>query len=188
MRKAENLISTGEISPSPEGNTRTSRRSSGVTRILNRWVHTVKWAALRRLFRKDIAAIRRALCVEPFAAILKKYPDIPLKPVRPYLSTRLRRIHRPLAVITHYTAARRLLTDAALIKSHTTGYQLLRFSTKAGEVTVELTGQDGLYREAEWRLLLRRDGRPIVEMGLALGRVDTYLIQRTVAAMVTMAR
>ncbi len=167
MKKAGDEISIGAVCSSPPSGKRRGPPSK-FRYGLNRWVHTTKWAVLRWLFRNDIAAIESKLSAEPFAAILKQYPDIPLKPVRPYLTTRLRRIHRPLAVIGHYTAATRLLTDAALIKSHTTGQQLLRLSTKAGDVTVELTGQAGLYREAEWRLLLRLDGRPIVEMGLAI--------------------
>jgi uncharacterized protein VirK/YbjX len=56
------------------------------------------------------------------------------------------------------------LPDVALTNSHTTGQQLLGVSTPAGEVTVEVTGQDGLYREAECRLLLRLDARPIARM------------------------
>jgi uncharacterized protein VirK/YbjX len=67
------------------------------------------------------------------------------------------------------------LTDAALVRSHTGGHQLLGVSTAAGEVTVELTGQVGLYREAEWRLLLRLERRPIAEMGLAI--VDRPLLR-----------
>jgi uncharacterized protein VirK/YbjX len=127
------------------------------------------------MFWHDIAVIESKLSAEPFAAILGRYPDIPLKPVRPYLTTGLKRMHRPAAVIGHYEAAARLLTDVALINSHTTGQQLLGVSTSAGEVTVELTGQDGLYREAEWRLLLRLDARPIAGMGLAI--VDRPLLQ-----------
>lgn len=151
------------------------RSPSKFRRKLNNWVHEGKWAALRWMFRRDIAAIRTALGVEPFTAILAQYPDIALKPVRPYLAANLMRIHRCSAVIGHYTAAARLLTDAALVESHTRGRQLLAMSTVAGEVTVELTGQAGLYREGEWRLLLRLEGRPVIEMGLAI--VDRSLLQ-----------
>ncbi|WP_246135758.1 VirK/YbjX family protein [Mesorhizobium intechi] len=138
-------------------------------------MHESKWAALRWVFQRDIAAIRSALGVEPFRAILAEFPDIALKPVRPYLAASLRRIHRCAAVIGHYTAATRLLTDAALVESHTCGRHLLAMSTAAGEVTVELTGQAGLYREGEWRLLLRLEGCPVIEMGLAI--VDRSLLQ-----------
>jgi len=151
------------------------RPPSKFRRELNKWVHATKWAALQWIFRRDIAAIRSALGVEPFAAILAQYPDIPLKPVRPYLAANLAHIHRSIAVVGHYTAAARLLTDTALVESHTCGHQLLAVSTVAGGVTVELTGQDGLYREAEWRLLLRLEGRPVIEMGLAI--VNRPLLQ-----------
>ncbi|MGX7873924.1 DUF535 family protein [Mesorhizobium sp. ORM6] len=67
------------------------------------------------------------------------------------------------------------MTDTALVESHTRGHRLLAVPTVAGEVTVELTGQAGLYREAEWRLLLRLEGRPVFEMGLAI--VDPPLLQ-----------
>ncbi|TPK63801.1 DUF535 domain-containing protein [Mesorhizobium sp. B2-4-19] len=159
------LLPTGPIKRSP----------SKFRRKLNNWVHESKWAALRWMFRRDIAAIRSALGVEPFTAILAQYPDIALKPVRPYLAANLMRIHRSAAVIGHYTAAARLLTEAALVESHTRGRQLLTMSTVAGEVTVELTGQAGLYREGEWRLLLRLEGRPVIEMGLAI--VDQSLLR-----------
>ncbi|UVK43019.1 DUF535 family protein [Mesorhizobium sp. AR07] len=154
---------------------RRRRQPSRFRHGLNRWVHKIKWAALRRIFRGDIAAIQSKLSAEPFAVILGRYPDIPLKPVRPYLTGGLNRRHRRGAVIGHYAAAARLLTDAAVVSSHTGGQQLLSVSTAEGEVTVELTGQDGLYREAEWRLLLRLDGRPITEMGLAI--VDRPLLR-----------
>jgi uncharacterized protein VirK/YbjX len=58
------------------------------------------------MFRRDIAVIESKLIAEPFAAILGRYPDIPLKPVRPYLTTGLERRHRLAAVIGHYAAAR----------------------------------------------------------------------------------
>lgn len=144
-------------------------------REFNKWLHATKWAALQWIFRRDIAAIRSALGAEPFAAILAQYPDISLKPVRPYLATSLKRIHRSIAVVGHYREAARLLTDTALVESHTSGYRLLAVSTIAGGVTVELAGQGGLYREAEWRLILRLEGRPVVEMGLAI--VDRPLLQ-----------
>jgi uncharacterized protein VirK/YbjX len=138
-------------------------------------VHATKWSALQWIFRRDIAAIRSALGAEPFAAILAQYPDIPLKPVRPYLVTGLKRIHRAIAVIGHYSAAARHLTDTALVESHTRGHRLLALPTVAGEVTVELTGQAGLHREGEWRLLLRLEGHPVIEMGLVI--VDRPLLQ-----------
>ncbi|UVK51519.1 DUF535 family protein [Mesorhizobium sp. AR02] len=138
-------------------------------------MHATKWAALQWVFRRDIAAIRSALGVEPFAAILAQYPDIALKPVRPYLAANLARNRRSIAVVGHYTEAARLLTDTALVESHTRGHRLLAVSTVAGEVTVELTGQAGLYREGEWRLLLRLEGRPVIEMGLTI--VDRSLLQ-----------
>ncbi|WP_244730779.1 VirK/YbjX family protein [Mesorhizobium sp. 113-3-3] len=152
-----------------------NRSPSEFRRKLNKWVHESKWAALRWMFRRDIAAIRSTLGVEPFTAILAQYPDIALKPVRPYLVANLMRIHRSAAVVGHYTAAARLLTDAALVESHTRGRRLLAMSTVAGDVTVELTGQAGLYREGEWRLLLRLEGRPVIEMALAI--VDRSLLQ-----------
>lgn len=151
------------------------QRNSNGKRLLSRfrlgpdqWVRKIKWTIRRWIFRRDIAAIRSSLQAEPLAAILDQYPDIPLKPVRSYLTASLKPIHRPIAVIGHYTTAARLLTDAALIKSHTSGLQLLTVSTIAGEVTVDLTGQGGLYREGEWCLLLCLDGRPITLMGLAI--------------------
>lgn len=168
------MTAIGAVRPSrPEGPIK--RSPSKFRRKLNKWVHESKWAALRWMFRRDIAAIRSTLSVEPFTAILVRYPDIALKPVRPYLAGNLMRIHRSIAVIGHYTAAARLLTDAALVESHTGGHRLLAMPTVAGEVTVELTGQAGLYREGEWRLLMRLEGRPVVEMGLAI--VDRSLLQ-----------
>lgn len=113
--------------------------------------------------------------LEPFAPILVAYPDIPLKPVRPYLLNGLRRRSRSTAIIGHYTAAACLMTAEAFVESHTNGVRLIVLSTKAGEVTVDLGGQEGLYREAEWRLVLSVDGWPVIEMGLAL--VDKRLLQ-----------
>ena len=71
-------------------------------------------------------------------------------------------------MIGHYTAAARLLSDTALVESHTGGLELVAVATTSGKVTVELTGQDGLHREAEWRLVLYLDKRPVIEMGLAI--------------------
>ncbi|WP_081709457.1 VirK/YbjX family protein [Mesorhizobium erdmanii] len=159
--------------PRPTGSQK--RSPSRFRRQLNRWVHATKWSALQWMFQRDIAAIRSALGAEPFAPILAQYPNIALKPVRPYLATSLKRIHRAIAVVGHYTAAARLLTDTALIESHTRGHRLLALPTVAGEVTVELTGQAGLHREGEWRLLLFLQGRPVIEMGLAI--VDRPLLQ-----------
>lgn len=143
--------------------------------VLSRWALDAKWAVLRRLFRHDIAAVDAILRTTRFAEILRQHPDIPLKPVRDYLTVHLRRRHRALAVITHYTAAARLLSDDALIRTHTTGLRLFQLATDAGQVTVELTGQAGLYREGECRLVLLLDTRPIAEMGLAL--VSTSLLR-----------
>jgi hypothetical protein len=78
-------------------------------------------------------------------------------------------------VVGHYTAAARLLSHAGLVESHTDGLKLAAVATPAGRVAVELTGQDGLHREAEWRLVLYLDRRPITEMGLAI--VDRPLLR-----------
>lgn len=147
---------------------RRRRMPSAFRRGLNRGVHTVKWAALRWLYRRDIADVTQKLGAEPFAPILERYPEIPLKVVRPYLTAGLKRGNRAAAVVGHYAAAARLLSDAALIESHTDGLELFALTTPAGKVTVELGGQDGLYREAEWRLILCLDRRQITEMGLAI--------------------
>ncbi|MDX8529636.1 DUF535 family protein [Mesorhizobium sp. VK25A] len=153
---------------------RDRRAPSAFRRRLNEGVHTVKWAALRWFYRRDIADVGLKLGAEPFAPILDRYPEIPLKVVRPYLTVGLKRGNRAAAVVGHYTAAARLLSDAALVESHTNGLELFAVDTSAGKVTVELGGQDGLYREAEWRLILCLDHRPITEMGLAI--VDRSLL------------
>ncbi|WP_217574809.1 DUF535 family protein [Mesorhizobium sp. GbtcB19] len=155
---------------SPRG----TRTPSALRRRLNQGVHAVKWAALRWLYRRDIAEVGLRLCAHPFTPILDRYPEIPLKVVRPYLTVGLKRGGRAAAVIGHYEAAARLLTDAALIVSHTGGLELFALATQAGQVTVELGGQNGLHREAEWRLVLCLDRRPIAEMGLAI--VDRSLL------------
>lgn len=123
---------------------------------------------MRWICRREIAAVRAAFAKEPFASILAKYPDIPLKPVRAYLLNGLRRQDRPAAIIGHYRSAARIFTAKALVESHTAGICLLSLSTELGEVTVDLQGQAGLYREAEWRLVLNTNARPVVEMGLAI--------------------
>ncbi|RUU53368.1 DUF535 family protein [Mesorhizobium sp. M2C.T.Ca.TU.002.02.1.1] len=151
------------------------RAPSAFRRRLNEWVHTVKWAALRWLYRRDIADVRLKLGAEPFAPILDHYPEVPLKVVRPYLTVGLKRGKRAVALVGHYMAAARLLCDAALVESHTGGLELFAVTTPAGTITVELTGQGGLYREAEWRLVLCLDHRPITEMGLAI--VDRSLLR-----------
>ncbi|WP_315926420.1 DUF535 family protein [Mesorhizobium sp. SP-1A] len=143
-------------------------------RLDDSW-RTAKWAALRWLNRREIAAVKSAFAEQPLARILAKYPDIPLKPVRPYLLSGLKRRDRPAAVIRHYAAAARILTAEALVESHTTGVRLLSLPTQAGEITVDLAGQGPLYREAEWRLVLNVDRRPVVEMGLAI--VEPRLVQ-----------
>ena len=108
-------------------------------------------------------------------AILAQYPDIALKPVRPYLVANLARNRRSIAVVGHYTAAARLLTDTALVESHTSGHRLLAMPTAAGHVTVELTGQTGCAGRGEWRLLLSLEDIPVIEMALAI--VDRPLLR-----------
>ncbi|RWM13326.1 MAG: DUF535 domain-containing protein [Mesorhizobium sp.] len=151
------------------------RAPSAFRRRLNERVHAVKWAALRWLYRGDIADVGLRLGAEPFAPILHRYPDIPLKVVRPYLTVGLKRGDRATALLGHYNAAVRLLGDAALVESHTDGLKLAAVATPAGRVAVDLTGQGGLHREAEWRLILCLDHRPIIEMGLAI--VDRSLLR-----------
>jgi uncharacterized protein VirK/YbjX len=142
---------------------------------LDDWVRLTKWAVLRWIYRREIAAVETAFSVEPFDRILAAYPDIAVKPVRGYLMNGLRRQHRSTAVIGHYVAAARILTSKAFVESHTSGVQLAALSTPAGEITVDLEGQGGLYREAEWRLVLRDDGHPVIEMGLAI--VDRQVLR-----------
>ncbi len=141
---------------------------SAFRRGLDRRLHSVKWAALLWLFKREIVAVRAAFSVEPLARILVAYPDISLKPVRPYLVGSLKRQHRSSAVIGHYTAAARIMTAEAFVESHTNSVRLMALPTNAGEITVNLTGQEGLYREAEWRLVLNLDGSAAIEMGLAI--------------------
>lgn len=117
------------------------RTPSAVRRRLNRGGHTVKWAALRWLYRRDTADVGLKLGTEPFAPILDHYPEIPLKVVRPYLTVALRRGNRAVALVGHYAAAARLLCDAALVESHTGCLELVAVATSAGKVAVELTGQ-----------------------------------------------
>lgn len=142
---------------------------------LDDWCRLTKWAALRWIFRREIASVETAFRVEPFDRILASYPDIVLKPVRGYLVNGLRWQHRSTAVIGHYVDAARILTTEAFIESHTGGVRLLALSTQAGEITVDLEGQGGLYREAEWRLVLCNGGHPVVEMGLAI--VDKQILR-----------
>jgi len=142
-------------------------------RRLDAWWRSTKWVALRWIYRREIASVRAAFTLEPFDRILAAYPDIVVKPVRAYLVNGLGRRYRPVAVIGHYVAASRILTNEAFVRSHTSGVRLAAFSTDAGEITVDLEGQGGLYRESEWRLVLYNDGRPVIEMGLAIvdGRI-----------------
>lgn len=142
---------------------------------LNRWVRAAKRAIVRRIFRREISAVNSALSVEPFRRILQAYPEIPFKPVRPYLVSGLKPPQRSAAVIGHYTAAFHLLKTEALVESHISSTRLLTLGTSVGEITVDLTGQQGLYREAEWRLLASWNGRAITEMGLAI--VDRRLLR-----------
>lgn len=142
---------------------------------LDEWFRLTKWAVLRWIYRREIAAVETAFAVEPFDRILAVYPDIAVKPVRDYLMNGLERQHRSTAVIGHYAAAARILTTEAFIESHTSGVPLMALSTPAGEITVDLEGQGGLYREAEWRLVLRNDGHPVIEMGLAI--VDRQILR-----------
>ena len=147
---------------------RHKRSISPLRQQLNKWVHAAKWAALRRLNGWNIAAVTQKLGSEPFAPILDRYPDIPLKVVRPYLTVGLPRRNRVGALLGHYEAASRLLSEAALVTSHTDGLELYSTTTDAGTVKVRLAGQAGLHREAEWRLELNLSERPITEMGLAI--------------------
>lgn len=135
-----------------------------------------KRALLRRIYRHQIAVLEAAFGTEPLSRIRAEYPEICLKPTRSYLMNGLKRRHRTAAVLGHYRTARRLLSVEALVESHTGGVRLLALPTRAGEVTVDLCGQAGLYREAEWRLALCADGRQVMEMGLAI--VDRKILQR----------
>lgn len=143
-------------------------RDSRLRKQLDDSWRSAKWAALRWLYQRQIAAVRLALAEEPSSQVVLKYPDIPLKPVRSYLLNGLKRRDRPAAVIGHYRAVARILTAEAVVESHTGSIRLLSLPTKAGDVTVDLQGQAGLYREAECRLVLSVGDRPIVEMGLAI--------------------
>lgn len=144
------------------------RPRSALRRKLDQWVGVTKWAVLKWIYRREIARLRDVLGAEPFAAILARYPDILVKPVRPYLVHGLKWRSRAPSVIDHYQTAARLLTDAALVESHIDGVRLLTLPTDAGLVSIDLAGQGGLYREAEWRLVLCLDERPVMEMGLAI--------------------
>lgn len=141
---------------------------SALRRKLDHWWATTKWAALRWIYRREIAKLSDVFGAEPFAAILDRYPGILDKPVRPYLLYGLKWQNRAPAVIDHYQAAARLLTNEAFVESHIDGVRLLTLPTDAGEVSADLAGQGGLYREAEWRLVLCVDARPVMEMGLAI--------------------
>jgi len=162
---ADALVRNSEEQVSPP---RRKSPPSHLRRRLNHWVHGVKWFALRQFNRWDLATVRRKLDCEPFAQILNRYPDMPLKIVRPYLTRGLRRRHRVAALLGHYDAASRLLSDTALIESHTDGLELYVATTAAGSVSVKLTGQGGLHREGEWRLVFCLDERPISQMGVAI--------------------
>ncbi|WP_245488357.1 DUF535 family protein [Mesorhizobium sp. Pch-S] len=151
------------------------RKHSMLRQRLNNWVRTAKRVVVRRIFRQEISAINCALGIEPFCHVLGAYPEIPFKPVRPYLVAGLRPAERAAAVIGHYAAAFRLMKTEAFVQSHIASKRLLTLQAAAGEITVDLTGQQGLYREAEWRLLVSWDGRAIVEMGLAI--VDSHLLR-----------
>lgn len=156
------------LPPAPTKTPKQRRPRSALRRKLDHWWATTKWAALRWIYRREIARLRQVFGVEPFAAILARYPGILDKPVRPYLVHGLKWQNRAPAVIDHYQTAARLLTDTALVASHTGGVRLLTLPTEAGLVSVDLAGQGGLYREAEWRLVLCLDARPALEMGLAI--------------------
>jgi uncharacterized protein VirK/YbjX len=149
---------------------------SALRRRLDEWVRIGKRALLRRIYRRQIATLEAAFRNEPLARIHAAYPEICLKPTRSYLMNGLKHRYRTTAVLDHYRIAARLLTVEALVQSHTDGVRLLALPTKAGEVTVDLCGQGGLYREAEWRLALHADGRRVMEMGLAM--VDRRILQR----------
>lgn len=151
------------------------RRHSAPRRMLNGWIRTTKQAIVRRIFQREISTIKNALSADPFCRIVEAYPDIPFKPVRPYLVSGLRPAQRTAALVGHYAAAFRLLNSKAFVESHITGRRLLTLESPVGDITVDLTGQQGLYREAEWRLLLSWNGRAVVEMGIAI--VDSRLLR-----------
>jgi uncharacterized protein VirK/YbjX len=150
------------------------KKHSLLRQQLNRGIRAAKRALVRRIFWREISAINSALSAEPFCHILHAYPDIPFKPVRPYLVSGLKPAQRAAAVVGHYATAFRLLNTEAFVESHIAGKRLLSVETAVGEITVDLTGQQGLYREAEWRLLASWNGRAIVEMGLVI--VDNRLL------------
>lgn len=150
------------------------RNRSTLRQHLNRRIRAAKRALVRRIFWREISAINDALSAEPFCRVLQAYPEIPFKPVRPYLVSGLKPAQRAAAVVGHYETAFRLLKTEAFIESHIAGKRLLSLETTVGEITVDLTGQQGLYREAEWRLLASWDGRAVMEAGLAI--VDSRLL------------
>ncbi|MFD9897745.1 DUF535 family protein [Mesorhizobium sp. NPDC059025] len=150
------------------------RKHSLPRQQLNRWIRAGKRALVRRIFWREISAINDALSAEPFCRVLQAYPEIPFKPVRPYLVSGLNPAQRAAAVVGHYAAAFRLLKTEAFIESHIAGKQLLSLQTAVGGITVDLTGQQGLYREGEWRLLASWDGRAVMEVALAI--VDSRLL------------
>jgi len=141
---------------------------------VRRAIRSAKRAILALVYRKQIAAVTQVLNAEPFTPILRASPAIATKPTRSYLRSSLSASARAQAIVGHYRAASQLLSDEGLIATHVDQVRLLTRPSEWGDITVELGWQSGLYREGEWRLLLRLSGRQAFEMSLSI--VDARLV------------
>lgn len=135
------------------------------------WGHVRIWTkyhARRVVFGHVVRKIERGMATPMLQRILLAQPDLADKPIRPYLTRRLRASARADAILTHYQTAEERLSPAAVEQVHLSTVTLLRLNTERGVVTISLSTAGGFYREGEWGLTLSFDGAPTAAMGLSI--------------------
>lgn len=135
------------------------------------WGNVRVWTKLharRIIFGHVVRKLKRGMNTPLLQRILSAQPDVADKPIRPYLTRRLRASARAEAILTHYQTAEERLSPAAVEQIHLSTVTLLHLNTERGVVTISLGAAAGFHREAEWRLTLSFDGAPTAAMGLAI--------------------
>ena len=135
------------------------------------WGHVrvlTKYHVRRIVFGRIVRKLERGMNTPLLQRILSARPDLADKPIRPYLTRRLRASVRADAILTHYHTAEERLSPAAVEQIHLSTVTLLRLNTERGVVTINLAAAAGFYREGEWGLTLSFDGAPTAAMGLAI--------------------
>lgn len=137
---------------------------------VRRWL---KLAARSVVHRRHLQPLWSALDEPRNRWLVDRDPQLPVRSVRPYLSSTLGVAERTGALIDHLEWLHRTLPAATLRHIHAgdsraPGLPLWSHGDGSERLGLHLTAAYGCYREAELLVQLRLGGRPLVGVGLTL--------------------